>query len=151
MSLNVDELRGLFPGLRETTYLNTATMAFGAQPAREAYERAVERWSAGRFDWPDAERAGEAARSLFAGMIGAAATEIAIVPAASVGAGVVAANLPEPRPGDNIVVADGEFSSNYFGWLLLKERGYEIRTVSAAADGALDAERYAERADAGTR
>ena len=53
--MNVDEVRELFPGLKDTIYLNTATMNVGCTPAREAYERAVEQWSAGRFDWPEAE------------------------------------------------------------------------------------------------
>src|SRR6476620_1881349 len=53
------EIRALFPGLRDTIYLNTATMAVGCAPAREAYERAVEHWAAGRFDWMEAEQAGE--------------------------------------------------------------------------------------------
>ena len=34
------EIRALFPGLRDTIYFNTATMAVGCAPAREAYERA---------------------------------------------------------------------------------------------------------------
>src|SRR5262245_8046755 len=86
------EIRALFPGLGDTIYLNTATMAVGCAPAREAYERAVERWSAGRFDWMEAERAGEDVRGIFAEIIGAHAEEIAIVPAVSSAAGIVAAN-----------------------------------------------------------
>jgi hypothetical protein len=40
--MNVDEIRELFPGLKHTIYLNTATMNIGCTPAREAYGRAVE-------------------------------------------------------------------------------------------------------------
>jgi len=64
--MNLADIRGLFPGLKDTIYLNTATMAVGCAPAREAYERALDRWSAGRFDWLEAERAGEDARGVFA-------------------------------------------------------------------------------------
>ncbi len=144
------DIRRLFPGLRDTIYLNTASMNVGCTPAREAYELALGRWSAGRFDWMEAERAGEEARALFAEIIGATAAEIAIVPAVSTAAGIVAANLPTARHGENIVVAENEFSSNYYPWLLLRERGYEVRTVAPEGDG-VPAEAFGRAADSGTR
>jgi selenocysteine lyase/cysteine desulfurase len=149
-SMNITEVRGLFPGLAGVIYLNTATMAVGCSPAREAYERAVERWSRGRFDWMEAEEAGEGARAVFAQIVGADADEIAIVPAVSTGAGIVATNLPPAKPGENVLVAGGEFSSNYFPWLLLRERGYEVRVVAASSPHP-SADQYDELADEGTR
>lgn len=148
--MNLAEVRSVFPGLQDTIYLNTATMAVGSVPAREAYEDAVRLWSAGRFDWIEAERAGEEARAMFARIVGAQAEDVAIVPAVSSAAGIIAANLPPPAPGENIVVAGSEFSSNYFPWALLRERGYDVRAI--ASDGeSVAAERYADAADAGTR
>ena len=140
----------LFPGLKDTIYLNTAIMNVGCAPAREAYELAVERWSAGRFDWMEAERAGEDARAMFAEIVGATAGEIAIVPAVSTAAGIVAANLPPAKRGENIVVAGNEFASNYYPWLLLRERGYEVRAVAPGGDG-VTAEAFGQAADGGTR
>jgi selenocysteine lyase/cysteine desulfurase len=148
--MNLAEMRGLFPGLADVTYLNTATMNVGCAPARAAYERAVEGWSAGRFDWLEAERAGEGARAMFARMIGADPDEIAIVPAVSSAAGIVAANLPPARPGENVVLAGNEYSSNYFPWLLLRERGYEVRALPPTNESA-SADDYAALADGGTR
>jgi selenocysteine lyase/cysteine desulfurase len=148
--MNVTDIRDLFPGLKDTIYLNTATMCVGCAPAKEAYERAVERWSAGRFDWLEAERAGEDARAMFAQMVGATPEEVAIVPAVSAAAGIVAANLPLPKRGENIVVAGSEFSSNYFPWLLLRERGYEVRAVPSTEEG-ISADAYGGMADGGTR
>lgn len=144
------DVRQLFPGLKNTIYLNTASMNVGSAPARAAYELALEQWSAGRFDWTEAERAGEDARALFAEIIGATAGEIAIVPAVSTAAGIVAANLPPARPGENVVVAENEFASNYFPWLLLRERGYDVRTVVSDGDG-VSAEEFGQAADGGTR
>jgi selenocysteine lyase/cysteine desulfurase len=149
--VNIREVRTLFPGLRDTIYLDTATMALGCAPAKEAYEQAVARWSAGRFDWVEAEGAGEEARAIFAGMIGASSDEVAIVPALSVAAGIVAANLPAPERGENVVVAENEFSSNYFPWVLLRERGYGVRRVSSADADGPPLEAYADAADGGTR
>lgn len=36
------------------------------------------------------------------------------MPSVSAGAGIVAANLPPATRGENVVVAENEFSSNYF-------------------------------------
>lgn len=144
------EIRQLFPGLQETMYFNTASMNVGSAPAREAYERAVELWSSGRFDWTEAERAGEDARASFAAIIGAGAGEIAIVPAVSTAAGIVAANLPPAKRGENVVVAAHEFTSNYYPWLMLRERGYEVRSVASGGDG-MSAEEFSQAADGGTR
>ena len=148
--MNAADIRGLFPGLEKTIYLNTATMGVGCAPARQAYERAVDRWSQGRFDWMEAERAGEEARGVFAELVGARPEEIAIVPAVSTAAGIVAANMPPARRGENIVVAENEFTSNYFPWLLLRERGYDVRAVPATADGA-SPDAFGDIADGGTR
>jgi selenocysteine lyase/cysteine desulfurase len=144
------DIRGLFPGLEDTIYLNTASMNVGCTPAREAYERAVERWSEGRFDWTEAEQAGEDARAAFAGIVNATPSDIAIVPSVSMVAGIVAANLPAAARGENVVVAGNEFSSNYFPWLLLRERGYDVRVLSAGDEGG-SAEEFAQAADGGTR
>jgi selenocysteine lyase/cysteine desulfurase len=148
--MNTADIRALFPGLEGTIYLNTASMCVGSVPARDAYARAIDRWTAGGFDWPDAERAGEASRATFAQMIGAQPDEIAMVPAVSAGAGLIAANMPQARRGENIVVSGGEFASNYFPWVLLRERGYAIRTVEAGDDG-VAADAYDQAADGGTR
>lgn len=148
--MDAADVRQLFPGLRNTIYLNTASMNVGCTPARAAYELAVERWSAGRFDWTEAEQAGEDARAIFAEIIGATAEEIALVPSVSTAAGIVAANLPPAKIGENVVVAENEFTSNYYPWVLLGERGYEVRTVAPAGDGVL-AEEFSQAADGGTR
>lgn len=149
--MQASDIRQLFPGLKDIIYLNTATMNVGSAPAREAYELAVERWSAGRFDWMEAERAGEEARAIFAEIVGATAAEIAIIPAVSTAAGIVAANLPPAKHGENVVVAGNEFASNYYPWLLLRGRGYEVRTLAPDGDGTVDAEAFGRAADGGTR
>ncbi|MDR6414733.1 aminotransferase class V-fold PLP-dependent enzyme [Pseudarthrobacter sulfonivorans] len=148
--MEAGEIRQLFPGLKNTIYLNTASMNVGCAPARAAYESALERWSTGRFDWTEAERAGEDARTMFAEIIGATAGEIAIVPAVSAAAGLVAANLPPATSGENVIVAENEFASNYFPWLLLRERGYEVRTLQPQGAG-VSVEAFGNAADGGTR
>jgi selenocysteine lyase/cysteine desulfurase len=82
--------------------------------------------------------------------VGARPEEVAIVPAVSVAAGIVAANLPPAARGENIVVAESEFASNYYPWVLLRERGYQVRTVPFTEDG-VSADAYGNAGDGGTR
>lgn len=145
-----DEIRQLFPGLKDTIYLNTASMNVGCAPARAAYELAIRRWAEGTFDWSEAERAGEDARTMFAEIIGGTAAEIAIVPAVSAAAGIVAANLPTAVRRENVVVPENEYTSNFFPWVLLRERGYEVRTVKPEGE-AVSVEAFRRAADGGTR
>jgi cysteine desulfurase/selenocysteine lyase len=125
-------------------------MGVGCTPAREAYERAVELWTAGSFDWMEAERAGEDARAIFADIVGASAETIALIPSVSAAAGLVATNLPPATRGENVVVGDNEFTSNLFPWLLLRDRGYEVRTVQPRG-GVVPVEGYKEAANTATR
>src|SRR3954466_9951841 len=123
--LDVAELRALFPGLETRIYLNTAGMGLGSLPARQAYEQALDQWANGdgQLVSAQADRAAEESRGLFAAIVGADADEVALVPFASAAAGIVAAQLPAARTGDNVLVGDIEFSSNYFAWRLLEHKG----------------------------
>src|SRR5690348_7248696 len=108
-------------------------MALGAAPARDAYVRA-----------------GAAVRAAFARLVGARAAEVALVPGVSAAAGTVAAQLGAARPGENVVVGAEEYTSNYFPWLQLRDRGWDVRTVPFV-DGAPPTDALVARVDAGTR
>ncbi len=91
-----------YEGGRTSGYLDTAT--YGLPPGSTI--AALERAAAGWRDWEDWHRweaDGETCRALFAGIVGVAASEVAIVSAVSVAAGAVAAGLPAGE-GDNVVV-----------------------------------------------
>ena len=70
----------------------------------------------------------------FADLIHAADKDrIALIPAASYGMAVVANNL-DLKKGDNIVLLEEQFPSNYYSWdRLCQEVGAEIRIVKAPA------------------
>ena len=112
--------------------------------------KALTEWLDGEFDFTEAEAAGESTRKIFASFIGAEADEIALVPFVSTSAGMIASQIPEAGPGENILVADCEFSSNYFPWLMLRKKGYEIRTV-LTRNGTLSLRSFEEKADSRTR
>ncbi len=101
---------------------------------REAGERSLARqarpWEITPVDFfTETERV----RSLFAGLIHADAEGIAIVPAASYGLAVAAANLPV-YPGEEILVMEEEFPSNFYVWReLAKSSGARLVTVPRPA------------------
>jgi selenocysteine lyase/cysteine desulfurase len=130
--MKVANIRALFPGLTDTIYFNTATMAVGCAPAKAAIERAVERWSAGRFDWIEAERAGDDARAMFAQIVGAAPEDVAIVPSVSAAAGIVAANILLHNRGEHCPLPTVNSAPTTFPGCCSGAR-IRIRTVPAEA------------------
>lgn len=113
-------------------YLDAATYGLPPRPTVEAAERALRRWQAGAADWVEEwDRVGEDARVLFARLVGAAAEEIALIPTASVGVGLVAASLPE---GVEVLVPEEEFTSVVLPMLAAERgRGVRVRQVPFAS------------------
>ena len=119
-------------------YLDTGTYGLPPKTAVEALERAVAGWR-GREPWLRWEDDGEECRALFAGIVGARAEDVALLPALSAAAGLVAASLPAQR-GDNVVLVEDDFTSTLLPWRGLEERGVELRlrpleTFLEAVDG----------------
>ena len=122
--------RQLFDIPDEIAYLNCAYLSPLLNSASAAAQKAALRkahpWHVRPehfFDTP------EEARGLFARLIGADAEEIAIVPSASYGIAVAAANLPVAK-GEKIVVLEEQFRSNYYSWhALAQARGGEMVAV----------------------
>ena len=74
------------------------------------------------------------ARGLFGRLIGGDAQGVAMVPSVSYGMAIAAANLPLPRAG-NIVVLAEQFPSNIYAWrLLARDNSAEVRTVARPED-----------------
>jgi cysteine desulfurase/selenocysteine lyase len=147
---HLPEIRSFFPGLEQVLYFNTASHAAGSTVVHDAYKQSVDAWFNCRLRWEDSEQAASVARSLFARFINATPDAVALVPYVSTAAGVVASQLPPGCAGENILVPAYEFASNYYPWLLLQQRGYEVRRVPAE-EGAVSPEAFSEFADNGTR
>jgi selenocysteine lyase/cysteine desulfurase len=126
--------RELFAITDAVAYLNSASLGVRLHAVDAAGRAAVERmaapWKIRSTDWFADARA---LRALFASLIGAPAHCVALVPSVSYGIATAARNVPVAS-GDNIVVIDQEYPSNFYSWRrLARERGAEIR--SAAASG----------------
>ena len=143
-------VRELFPCTRHAAYLNTATYGPGPTPVVEAVERSLAEWSEGRGDWLEWERSGEEARRLFAALLDATPDRVALVPTVSAAAAQVAADLPTPESGrDAVVVGELEFRSNFYPWVALERRGFEVRCIPFR-DGRVDAGEVTEAVDGRT-
>lgn len=134
------DARALFAPRMGLTYLDSATYGLPPEPTVAAMRGALDAWQAGTADWiADWDRPAEAARATFASLVGATPDRVALLPAVSVGVGLVAATL---GPGDEVVVPDDEFTSVLFPLLVAEGRGVTVRQVPF--------ERLAESVGAGT-
>jgi selenocysteine lyase/cysteine desulfurase len=125
-------MRSLFAVPDAVAYLNSASLGPRLHAVREAGHAAVEKmaspWQIQSADWFEDART---LRKLFASLIGAPADCAVLVPSVSYGIAVAARNV-RVEAGDNIVVIDQEYPSNYYSWRrLARERGAEIRTAVA--------------------
>ncbi len=138
----MSDLRELFDPAPRSIYLDAATFGLPPRPTVEAMRQALAAWQSGTADWiTDWDERGEACRTSFAQLIGASAEEIALIPSVSVGVAMIAATL---EPGDEVLVADDEFTSLLFPFFVAaKQRGVRIRTTSF--------ERLSDCVGAGTR
>jgi selenocysteine lyase/cysteine desulfurase len=117
-----------YEGTPTRGYLDSATYGLPPRSTLAALSEANDGWRTGRR-WRDWEEDGEACRELFAGLVGARAEDIALVPAVSIGVGLVAASLPA-GPGSNVVLYERDFTSALLPWRGLEARGVELRLAS---------------------
>src|SRR5450631_2743493 len=109
----------------DIVYLNCASLSPQLRSVTEAGFKAVQRkaspWQIQASDWfSDSEEL----RTLVARVLNTEADGIALIPSVSYGVSIAAANLPVKK-GQQILVLDQEYPSNYYSWREL-----------AAADGA---------------
>ena len=138
--------RHLFPLSEHEAYLNGASrspqLIAGADAARQAL-----RWREDHSGMP-IEAFFEPVQRLkasFAQLIHADEPDrVALIPAASYGIATVAKNLPLER-GQEIVVVQDQFPSNYYAWQRLGEAaGGSLRTVARPQDGSAWSDRVLE-------
>jgi selenocysteine lyase/cysteine desulfurase len=120
------EPREAFAPTPGTIYLDAATYGLPPRATVEVMRGALDAWQVGSADWvSDWDRAGETCRQRFAELIGGETEAVALVPSASVGVGTVAASL---EPGDEVLLADDEFTSVLYPLLVLERaRGVVVR------------------------
>lgn len=125
--------RTLFDLPEDVTFLNCANISPQLRTVTGAGLDAVGRkarpWGISGAEWLGGV---EPLRAAVGSLMGADAEGIAIVPSASYGIAVAAANLPL-RKGQNTVVLDEQFPSNVYAWReLARARGAELRVTRKA-------------------
>lgn len=135
--------RHLFDIPRDVAWLNCAYMSPLMNAAVAAGESGIRRkarpWS---ITPPDFFGEPEETRALFGRIVGCAGDDVSIVPSASYGIAVAAANVPVAA-GQEIVVLEDQFPSNVYVWRRkAEEAGARLRTVAraeaAGPNGVLD-------------
>lgn len=121
-----------FSGAATRRYLNTASVGLPPDDAVEAGRRIFAQWQTAP-DWLAWEAIGEHCRAAFARLVAVESSDVALVGAAHVAAGIVASALPDARSrGANVVALRDEHQSALWPFLALEKRGYELRLASRA-------------------
>ena len=121
--------RSLFPVTERCAYLDVAHTGAPPTPVVQAMTSAIERQALlGSASCEAHEAALEDIRWQAAALMGVPATDVAFVKNTTEGLGAVAGGL-DWRPGDRVVVPDGEFPSTAYPWLALEDRGVVVDRV----------------------
>jgi len=123
--------RALFEIPDDLAYFNCASIGPLPRASRVAIEEGAARraqpWRVTMHHWIDEY---EERRALFAGVAGAGADAIALIPSVSYGVAVAARNL-DAAPGRQILLLAEDFPSNVYTWrAFAAEKGCSILTVS---------------------
>lgn len=144
-------MRELFPITKRFNYLNHAAVSPLPLPTLQAVESQIrdvhEHGSVNFMDWLSTK---EQARKLLAGLLGARPEQVAFMRNTSDCLSTVANGFSWQK-GDNVVTFRGEFPSNIYPWLRLREAfGVEVRMCEERA-GRIDFDELAGLVDSHTR
>jgi cysteine desulfurase / selenocysteine lyase len=148
--ISLKQLRECFPIAGRVTYLNHAATGPISREVHAALRRqseihAFEYESAGQVFEPVYQRC----RAAAARLVGARPDRLAFIQNTSHGVSLLA-NGQDWRAGDNVIVPEMEFPSNYLPWLALERHGVELRHLKLV-DGRVTPEGLAAIIDARTR
>jgi selenocysteine lyase/cysteine desulfurase len=142
-------IRGEFPILAHTTYLNSCSQGALSHRVRAAYEEYLDGWDAHGAEWAVWVERADAARAAFARLLHADPAELAVTTSVTQGvSGVVSALDLRTRP--RIVISEYEFPT--VGQIAHAQelRGAEVVHVRPTEDGSIPTERFAEAIDGRT-
>ncbi|MET9459999.1 aminotransferase class V-fold PLP-dependent enzyme [Streptomyces canus] len=141
----------MYPGAATVRYLDTAAVGLISTWVEDAMADVLRRHRDTGIDAtvPLREEA-ESVRERVARLIHGDARRVTFTQNTSTGLALVA-NGVDWRPGDNLVVPEREFPSNFYPWLQLRQQGVEVRAVPMGAHGHAETADIAERVDVRTR
>ncbi len=150
-SLDIAAIRRDFPITETIAYLDNAGVAPTPRPVIDAIHMFLQEYSAGGLmrHWDYFEEIVTGVQTRFGALFGAEPEELAPIAHTSEGVNTVA-HMLDLRRGDNVVVNDLEFPSNFYPWLNLRRRGVEVR-IARNHDGVLGLPEIQSQVDARTR
>lgn len=89
-------------------------------------------------------------RHLFAQLLEVKAEEIALSPSTSASLSMIAEGL-DWKPGDHVLVREGDFPANIYPWLALERRGVQVRKIPVPAHAEIQVEDVLSAVDDHTR
>jgi len=126
-------IRKRFPVLANKIYLNSCSQGALSDAVEDGLREYVASWHEHGSPWDIWVEQYEAARAQFAGLIGATAAEVAILPYASAGINSVASALGFDQR-KKVVLGEFEFPTMGHVWLAQQKRGAHVEFVSAVGD-----------------
>jgi selenocysteine lyase/cysteine desulfurase len=143
-------LRERFPIFRQKTYLNSCSQGALSVDVQAAYGQFLCDWEEFGSPWERWVELNEAARHAFAGLINAAADEVAVTGSVSHSISALASALDFSGERNRIVVSDFEFPTVGQIWHAQEARGAKVIHVPAAGNS-VPTERFADAIDERTK
>lgn len=128
-----------FPVSRESIFMAHAGVTILPRRATKAMQDYLESSCSAMQEFPAAWRAMNETRAISAKLIGAQASEIALLGPTSVGLSLVANGLPW-QAGDEVVCYQEDYPANVYPWLELQRQGVVVRYLQPPAFGAITPE-----------
>lgn len=148
--MDIEDFRALFPVTRRYAYLAHAAVAPLPTPAREAVVRVARRLSVrGMAGHPSPWAQVDELKDSLARLLTVDPDGLALTRNTTEGI-IIAANGLGAGPGDNVVIAEGEFPANVRPWRALARRGVEVRAVPQR-DGRIEVADIAAAVDGRTK
>lgn len=128
-----------FPVAQDSIFMAHAGVTILPRRVARAMQEYLEQSSLRMQEYPEAWRAVNETRSVAAKLIGAKASEIALLGPTSVGLSLVANGLAW-KPGDEVVCYLDDYPANVYPWTDLERHGVVVRLLKPAAPGAITPE-----------
>ena len=130
MSTEIESARAHFPIFKNKIYLNSCSQGALSDAVEASMQAHICSWHEDGSPWDRWVEEYEAARTAFAGFIGAAPEEVAVVPSASAGINSIASALDFGKR-RKVVMGEFEFPTMGQIWLAQGRRGAEIQFLAA--------------------
>jgi selenocysteine lyase/cysteine desulfurase len=143
-------VRDRFPIFQRKVYVNSCSQGALSDSVRGAYLSYLADWDQRGAPWEYWVELMEAARSEFAGLVGADADEVAVTTSVSAGVSALASAFRFDEGRGTVVVSDFEFPTIGQIWHAQESRGARVVHVPAAPDGTIPLERFERVVDDST-